>query len=101
MKNVKKIEIEYDAIHNHCKKVKIDEEEYGIGIVEMNININATRPMDIKVYTSGSIKQKKQLFDYKQVTVYEKKNYKEEEKNEQRANTKRNGKIGRNVRRDR
>ena len=80
MKNIKKIEIEWDAKRNYCNKILIDGEAYGLGITEMNININTgpIKPLDIKVYTSPVIKPGKGLYDYKEITIYN-----EEEKEEE------------------
>lgn len=72
MENIKTLEFEYDSERKCYKNFKINGKEYGNGITEMNIHIEALEPLKIKIYGDKKHLENDELLKYYEVEFYQK-----------------------------
>ena len=71
MKHIKTLEFEYNSDRKYFKNFKINGKDYGTGITEMDIHIEALEPLKIKFYGNKKYMENTELLDYYEVEFYQ------------------------------
>jgi len=72
MKHIKTLEFEYNSDKKYYKIFKIDGKDYGTGIAEIDIHIEALEPLKIKIYGNKEHMANTELLEYYEVEFYQK-----------------------------